>query len=236
MSDEAALLRAIADAPDDIPLRLVYADFCEENGRDQRAALIRGQCALDPLLVSADEDGFGVHSDDIRLLSTLHFPRRLQEDLCAPFRALVDEAAPAFGRGGMEEPPFQFYAGRGFVEELFVLGIRAFRRFLMAAPGLLGQVPLLSLRVHAAQDDEDPSGLLDPGDLRTLLRLERIERLLELDLEDYALDEHAARVLLEEGHRLRLGSLVLRSHELPQLVIAEIDRRFGAAVEFHIPF
>jgi uncharacterized protein (TIGR02996 family) len=44
--DEQAFLTAIAAAPDDEALRLVYADWLEENGRAERGELIRVQVAL----------------------------------------------------------------------------------------------------------------------------------------------------------------------------------------------
>lgn len=43
---EAALLQAIIESPDDDSLRLVYADFLEENGQPDRAAFIRVQIEL----------------------------------------------------------------------------------------------------------------------------------------------------------------------------------------------
>jgi len=43
--DEAALLAAIRDRPDDDAPRLVYADWLEEHGQTPRAHLIRGQIA-----------------------------------------------------------------------------------------------------------------------------------------------------------------------------------------------
>ena len=43
---EAALLQAIIDSPDDESLRLVYADYLEENGEAARADFIRTQCEL----------------------------------------------------------------------------------------------------------------------------------------------------------------------------------------------
>lgn len=46
LSDHEAFLRAIYDAPDDDTPRLVYADFLEEAGDPDRAALIRVQCRL----------------------------------------------------------------------------------------------------------------------------------------------------------------------------------------------
>jgi uncharacterized protein (TIGR02996 family) len=44
--DEDAFLQAIIEAPDDEGLRLVYADWLEEQGRPERAEFIRVQCRL----------------------------------------------------------------------------------------------------------------------------------------------------------------------------------------------
>ncbi|MBA4062829.1 MAG: hypothetical protein C0501_03820 [Isosphaera sp.] len=46
MSTEAALLRAIRDAPDDDTARLVYADYVEEEGDPARGEFVRVQVAL----------------------------------------------------------------------------------------------------------------------------------------------------------------------------------------------
>jgi uncharacterized protein (TIGR02996 family) len=46
LSQHEAFLRAIFDAPDDDTPRLVYADFLQENGEDDRAEFIRVQCEL----------------------------------------------------------------------------------------------------------------------------------------------------------------------------------------------
>jgi uncharacterized protein (TIGR02996 family) len=44
LAQHEAFLRAIYDAPDDDTPRLVYADFLQENGEEDRAAFIRWQC------------------------------------------------------------------------------------------------------------------------------------------------------------------------------------------------
>lgn len=54
MSDRAALLAAIAAAPDDDTPRLVFADWLDEHGDHDRAALIRLQVELARLPVTAD--------------------------------------------------------------------------------------------------------------------------------------------------------------------------------------
>lgn len=46
MTDEAALLAAIRACPDDDTPRLVYADWCDDNDRPERAAFIRCQIEI----------------------------------------------------------------------------------------------------------------------------------------------------------------------------------------------
>jgi len=49
MSDRDALMRTICDHPDDDVPRLVFADWLEENGDADHAALIRTQIGLEKL-------------------------------------------------------------------------------------------------------------------------------------------------------------------------------------------
>jgi uncharacterized protein (TIGR02996 family) len=56
LSQHEAFLRAIFDAPDDDTPRLVYADFLQENGDEDRAELIRVQCERARLPAEADTD------------------------------------------------------------------------------------------------------------------------------------------------------------------------------------
>src|SRR5262249_52085188 len=46
MSEQAALFRAICEQPDDDAVRLVYADWLEENGDPELAEYIRREVAL----------------------------------------------------------------------------------------------------------------------------------------------------------------------------------------------
>lgn len=46
LSQHEAFLRAIFDAPEDDTPRLVYADFLQEQGQEERAEFIRAQCEL----------------------------------------------------------------------------------------------------------------------------------------------------------------------------------------------
>jgi uncharacterized protein (TIGR02996 family) len=48
VSDEAALLEAVRTNPEDLTLRLIYADWCEEQGDEARARFIRLQLLEEP--------------------------------------------------------------------------------------------------------------------------------------------------------------------------------------------
>lgn len=56
LSQHEAFLRAIFDAPEDDTPRLVYADFLQENGEDDRAEFIRVQCEIARLRDAGGED------------------------------------------------------------------------------------------------------------------------------------------------------------------------------------
>ncbi len=62
LSQHEAFLRAVFDAPDDDTPRLVYADFLQENGEEERAEFIRVQCEL------AVKRGHTEYADRIREL------------------------------------------------------------------------------------------------------------------------------------------------------------------------
>lgn len=59
MNEEAAFLRAMAEAPDDLTLRLVFADWLEERGDTARSSLLRLKpirCLLELLASYRNED------------------------------------------------------------------------------------------------------------------------------------------------------------------------------------
>jgi uncharacterized protein (TIGR02996 family) len=73
MSDEAALLRAIAESPEDDSLRLVYADWLDDDGQADRAEFVRLQCRLArlsevdpqrPALAAREKDLLAQHLDE----------------------------------------------------------------------------------------------------------------------------------------------------------------------------
>src|SRR5687767_14107367 len=111
MSDQAALLRAIIDEPDEIMHRLVYADCLEENGDVERAEFIRGQCRLDPFW-----------REDCPFLKGLS-PNDLRADLArkwlSPFADLGIDLMCSPSRDA--DFPSSVRFRRGFVESIRVL-------------------------------------------------------------------------------------------------------------------
>jgi uncharacterized protein (TIGR02996 family) len=73
LAEHEGFLRAIFDAPDDDLPRLVYADFLEENGEPERAALIRVQCELAALRRRSEPvEGHELRTRERELLDRLH--------------------------------------------------------------------------------------------------------------------------------------------------------------------
>src|SRR5262245_1119387 len=103
MSDEDALLTAIAAHPAEDTPRLMYADWLDEHGQALRAEFIRVQCALKQLEQRpADEQRRHVHL------------WRRQEELLDVHRADL------LGPLGAELTYFDVVFDRGFVSELTV--------------------------------------------------------------------------------------------------------------------
>lgn len=69
MTDENALLSAIADTPDEDTPRLVYADWLDENGQPDRAEFIRVQCQF-AQLPKGDPYRGELHERQSQLLAT----------------------------------------------------------------------------------------------------------------------------------------------------------------------
>src|SRR5262245_44796938 len=84
MKHPDAFLQAITASPEDDTPRLVYADWCEENGEPDRADLIRAQCELARLTTDSPRR---------RLLAARAWElvNRHGEEWAAPVRDLVEE-------------------------------------------------------------------------------------------------------------------------------------------------
>jgi uncharacterized protein (TIGR02996 family) len=97
---EDALLRAIADRPDDDLPRLVYADWLDEHGQPDRAEFIRVQCRL-ALFPTEHHDWTGLNDRERALLSA-HAGSWLTDEWPGS-----DPTAVRFERGFVAELSFQ---------------------------------------------------------------------------------------------------------------------------------
>jgi uncharacterized protein (TIGR02996 family) len=101
--ERAAFLRAVLDDPDDDAPRLVFADWLDEQGRDDEAEFVRVQCELEPLR----EDFVSERAEALR---------RREHDLGTHFwQRWRDEARAIFGDRSMD---IGLERRRGIVEEV----------------------------------------------------------------------------------------------------------------------
>ncbi|MGL4552319.1 MAG: TIGR02996 domain-containing protein, partial [Gemmataceae bacterium] len=191
MTDEPALLRAIVGSPDDLTLRLIYADWCEEHGRAERAALVRGQCFLDPLLAAAPD--FDSDNADPRYLLPFQLTPSLRESVLEPFRPLAEAEFDEY----LSTQAHWYGIRRGFVEQVHLQGIAQLAAFLPHAARILARTPVQTLRLYQRYSTpvREPDHLAAEL-VRQLVAADGFERVSELDLSNHNLGEAAARALL----------------------------------------
>jgi uncharacterized protein (TIGR02996 family) len=126
---ELALLKAIASAPDDDLPRLVYADWLEERGREERARFIRLQIG------EHTADSWAGRSECRSAAAVL-----LDEHHQGWFKELPKWARAWYGGRPWCRPDFT----RGFIERVNVYA----SPFLKFGNQLLDRAPVVELRVH----------------------------------------------------------------------------------------
>jgi uncharacterized protein (TIGR02996 family) len=248
MSQERDLLRTIAREPDDDVVRLVYADWLDEQGRADRAALIRAQVRLSEIrrnIPPLDEEPFAHHFGLSRGEGIWHCPGDSPErrDMAFRSRRLLDvheeewlEPFPALLR-------HEWIWSRGFIEaidadpgSLAVSGHELFDlhpiRWLILTgiqgnSGLLASVPdhnrLTALNLIL--DD------LDLTALRELTRFRHLEGLRELDLSFNRLRDSAIDFLCGEPF-FQCLSLCLGSNPFTDSGRQRLREHFGPRVSF----
>jgi uncharacterized protein (TIGR02996 family) len=174
VNQEAALLAAICQNPDDLDVRRVYADWLEDAGRVERAELIRVQCDVD-----------SIAGDD---------PRRpalemREEALLVAHEEEWRAEVPVWAR---KKAHFR----RGFITEIDC----GLRTFMTKAGGLLKRAPVTDVRLgEVGEQVADVAGCrhlahirdlrlekVDTGSLAHLPRSPYIEKLRGLHLEGVA--------------------------------------------------
>jgi uncharacterized protein (TIGR02996 family) len=204
MSEQAGLLRAICEHPDDDTPRLIYADWLEDHGEAAKAEYIRTQIALARV---PEHDALAIRE-----------ARASRDRNAAPVPCPPLPPLPRGVRCGEYR--------RGFPWKLMVFDIAAFCR---EAPGLFEQAPIQALDLDARHLNNISSlteapwlarivwlefslGRFDEKTIGRLLESRFIDRLAELRFEFEGIREGGLRLLLTSPLTSRLRALGLHSN------------------------
>jgi uncharacterized protein (TIGR02996 family) len=179
MTERASFLLAIRAAPDDLPLRLVFADWLEERG-DPLAEFIRVQCELEPI------------RDDYRDPRTERLHRREEELLREHRAAWLSEAAFLHDLDWPYGEAFTFW--RGLPDEV-ALPVRLF-----VEHGALLPAACPTLRKAVAFEVN--------GDGRRLAECEALSHFQALEIADW-ISPADARSLADSPHLRELRTLTV---------------------------
>lgn len=164
LSQHEAFLRAIFDNPEDDTARLVYADFLQENGEEDRAQFIRVQCEL------AVKHYYSDHTDRV-----IELESRQQELLWR----LEPESA-------YRQPPWHGQVIR------YERGFRAGGTFVVAASVLADPIAARWQIVRrepeqfgARELDVEPGLVLRPEHIEVLFALPVVQRITEWSLNGF---------------------------------------------------
>ncbi len=209
MPAESAFIDAIRDTPDDLTLRLVYADWLDEAG-DSRGELIRLQCELDG--VPLGDPRRNVLRESIQRLILEH-----QSEWLAPLRKRVlgwQQARLEFGLAenvAMSPAAFVKHAETGLFEEMpHLVGVwlQGAEKPLLKAVDSPGLSRLMSLTLSVF------------GPLRTETLLDRlastpgVRHLTTLNLGNGRYGDEGIARLLGSPHLPRLRRLNLQNNSL----------------------
>jgi uncharacterized protein (TIGR02996 family) len=211
MTEHGAFLQAILEEPADDAVRLIYADWLDEHGDDERADFIRTQIEL----ANLDEN----------------HPRR-------PALQKLEQALLDRGREGWLGPlrslAYVWKFVRGFPEEATL----DTRSFLETAPLLFQSAPLRLVRLLKASSFIEP--LANSSHLRRLEALHltgnslgnngvvwlatspHLERLSVLRLGHNGIDDAGVRVLAASPHLTRLTALNLSGNHISSAGVAAL--------------
>lgn len=223
MPSESDFLRAVLDDPDADGPRLVFADWLEEQGHENRAEFIRLQCAIAGLpesdrdhhpLIGREIELWRAHRDEwTGPLDAVLFPDGTA-DWFAPVRVVADIAGAVLGFGRSDNVVHQFVHllaadrwtfRRGFAEKLRASAAD----YLRAASALERATPLRSLTVNLGEGDSC-------GALAGCPQLNRLESLRVYAAAGFGADAQPLLTgsRLSALRRLGLHHVHLASHEL----------------------
>lgn len=208
MTQRDALLRAVCENPDDDLPRLVFADWCEENGEPERAEFIRLMCRI-PELCRAIDRGAGEKA--VKELNPLD--RRAWKLWEKHGRAWFAELPKLTG---ITWPDGRW--PRGFAPSVTATSVGT---FLKAADTIAATIPLGGLtlkRVHGV------TALLRCPHLRTV----RVLTMAGAGVTDRMADELCASAALDRVVVLQLGG-----NRLSPPAVRRLVKRFGTRVSAH---
>ncbi len=256
MDTGSALLAAIVDEPDSDTHRLVFADWLDEQGREQWAALIRSQCSLERLVgpLPPFTDDSGVRATSLR--------PELRLEVLGCLRGLIADEDLLAALPSADLRTIHGRVRRGFLEQLRLHGGSTLERFVEHAESVFRQTPLLHLSLTSngppALDLDVSSALyylphpppISPAGVERLLGLPSFGRLRTLDLRALFLGRNWTRMLHRRAAAFRTTQLLLHGRRIGNARRAErLQKRFGdrllidpphpgdaALVEDEIPF
>jgi uncharacterized protein (TIGR02996 family) len=197
MTDDTALYRAIVARPEDDTPRLVYADWLEENGREQEAEFIRLECRLETATPDQPEYADLLdRQEELRLWLQTHAPGpRLNFG-----KRLYVESGNAWWRWTSRGfPQLQTFAADGHVRP----GSRSIRAFAAALEKAFAMLPSRELNIEVLTIEELTELLKQP----IIAALDSL--LIQISTDEQTGDE-AARVIAncQQLQNLRHASLM----------------------------
>ena len=200
MSEREALLRAICDHPDDDTPRLVFADWLQEHGEEDRAEFIR--VSIEVAQLSTDDDRL---DDRIRRECELQerFGKLWLAELPVPDPELVDWVRYGGWLGGEQ---FE----RGFAARLRV---KTTGTLVKHADALFAATPVRRLMIHHIMRAD---------------KLARVPQLRHLDtFRARIVSRQAAIELAECPHLDSIPDIRLSLTALPEEYVERLRKRFG---------
>jgi uncharacterized protein (TIGR02996 family) len=241
MDEQAGILQTIAENPDDVTHRLVYADWLEDHGQTAAAQFIRAQCVLRQFLLDPEE----LPQDPVRsarfpvAVEILRLRPEVRPPLLAPFLPVGEHLRE--GAEGVEQAltrRFSFWTYRGLIEDVEIYGGSAVGFFVHHADAIFDSVPLLRLQFSNAASREAHHEYPFGGEedrvvitsVRAFLSKKAIDRLHILDLRWLYLGPGLGNALLRCRSSFQPRRLLLDGNNLGEALVEQLRLRFGDAV------
>jgi uncharacterized protein (TIGR02996 family) len=213
MTQDEAFLQDIAQQPDDESIRLIYADWLDEQGQCERAEFIRIQCEREGLLLDNPRRRDLFEREEVLLEAHRDQWLTPLRDILDPPQSLVSRLFWTIFKRSNDlswHLKYNVEFRRGFVEGLMLSA----SEFLTHAADLFGAVPTLRAFTLCLESDEDIEPLFACPFLRHISDLSLFYDFVRLDA--------AVKCLETCPHLWKLRELSLTSHLLDASCIASL--------------